>query len=73
MYVIAQEQALIRIKRIEDRELIEGFGSDEEQSIVHELLHLVFAHQKPAPGVEEAVFDQAIDRLARVLVELKRA
>jgi len=72
MYVIAQEQALIRIKRMEDRETLEGFDSDEEESVVHELLHLVFAHQMPRSGLEECVFDQAIDRMARLLVKLKR-
>ncbi len=48
MYVIAQKQALIRIKRMEDRETLEGFDSDEEESVVLELLHLVFAHQMPS-------------------------
>lgn len=58
---IDQECALIRVKDELDHHGY--FPFDAEQVIVHELLHIV------VPDTES---EQAIDRLARVMVRLKR-
>jgi hypothetical protein len=51
------------------------FPQDMEQSLVHELLHILVFPLKPEGGyhgTQDFLFEQTIDRLARVLVTLKR-
>jgi hypothetical protein len=57
--------------RVWDRD----FPQDIEESVVHELLHLELATLAPEGGyygTQEIIQEQTIDRLARVLVALKR-
>jgi len=68
------ERAAIRVKRKEDCDLLEGEnGYDVEELIVHELLHLVFAHFPGGEpdGLKTDLFDTGIDRVARCLVKLR--
>lgn len=68
-----QEQALILIKRPEECQPLEGRTQDVEQTIVHELLHVVFGLSPELSTVlEEKVFDRSLDRVARLLVALER-
>lgn len=71
VYKLCQEKALILIQKSEDSDAVEGFELDEEESLVHELLHLVFGMVN-VPRNANLCFDQAIDRVARGLVRLKR-
>lgn len=62
-----KECALIRIKSPDD---YHGYyPQDIEQTIVHELLHIVF---DTVSGVDGIFYEQAIDRTARAFVRLKR-
>lgn len=64
---IERECALVRLKTHEDYH--SAFPYDIEQTLVHELLHIVF----DMAGVEgNEMFEQAVDRIARVLVRMKR-
>ena len=47
---------------------------DAEELIVHELLHLVFAHfpDGEPDELKTDLFDTGIDRIAKALVRLKR-
>lgn len=68
-----QEHALILIKRSEEYNALEGREQDIEETIVHELLHLVFGlFPEASSDLEEKVFDQSLDRVARVLIRLSR-
>jgi hypothetical protein len=51
------------------------FPQDMEQSLVHELLHILVSPLEPEGGyhgTQDFLFEQTIDRLARILVALKR-
>lgn len=47
---------------------------DEEEVLVHEMLHIVFAPFQPenTESLEYTLWEQAVDRLARTLVALDR-
>ena len=46
---------------------------DIEETVVHELLHILFIASMPKDGTTKFdLFEQSIDRMARVLVALKR-
>jgi hypothetical protein len=67
------ERAVIKI--LESYQHSSLFSQDIEQSIVHELLHIVFATLDPEDGyygVQKVLSEQVINRLAQVLVDLKR-
>lgn len=74
-WVYAVKEATIHILDPQDFDESLAFGFDIEKVIVHELLHLHFAGMMahfdckvcPVPG------EQAVDRLAKVLVGLSRA
>lgn len=73
-YKICPEYASIRIKRKEDCTFVdESERYDAEELIVHELLHLVFAHfpDGEPDDLRTELFDTGIDRVARCLVKLK--
>ena len=65
---VADEQALIRIKDPADHHGY--FPYDMEQTLVHELLHVVLDAAGEAGGV---CYERAIDRLARAMVRMGRA
>ncbi|MBQ7262751.1 MAG: hypothetical protein IJR14_03420, partial [Synergistaceae bacterium] len=65
---VADEQALIRIKDPADHHGY--FPYDMEQTLVHELLHVVLDAAGEAGGV---CYERAIDRLARAMVRMERA
>lgn len=68
-----QEHALILIKRPDEYKALEGREQDIEEIIVHELLHVVFGLYPDISGrLQEKVFDQSVDRVARTLVRLSR-
>lgn len=50
------------------------FPQDQEVSLVHELLHILFEYVFPeSPGrIEEIHLESSIERIARLLVKLKR-
>lgn len=66
-YSFVDENALIRIKTIEDYHGY--FPYDAEAVLVHELLHIVFDFSCAS---NNSYYEQAISRLARILVSLKR-
>ena len=65
--------AFLFIKIKDDVDWNESWLHDVEESIVHELIHIVFAHTNSHiyESFEKTVHEQAIDRIARVLVYLK--
>jgi len=66
-------QAYIRILDPADYEPNETFPQDIEKTLVHELLHLMFAPFDTERGTSEyGVQHQAIELLSRALVNLKR-
>lgn len=66
-YSFTDESALIRIKSVEDYHGY--FDYDEEAVLVHELLHLLL--DRTSDSMND-YYEQALSRLARVLVMLKR-
>ena len=68
-YSFIDETSLIRIKRAEDYHGY--FPQDMEQTLVHELLHLLFDVPALNDGVADKFYEQAINRLANILVTLK--
>jgi hypothetical protein len=67
------ENAVIKI--LDPSQYIGLFPQDIEQSIVHELLHILFAPIEPEGGYygeQKVLAEQIADRIARVLVSLKR-
>ncbi|MCR5336500.1 MAG: hypothetical protein K6E42_08110 [Synergistes sp.] len=74
-YKFCVERAAIRVKKEEDCKPIDASDSyDAEELIVHELLHLVFAHfpDGEPDELKTDLFDTGIDRIAKALVRLKR-
>ena len=69
-YSFVDEQSVIRIKRPED--YCGYFPQDMEQTLVHELLHIIFDFPSLGDGVVNAHYEQAINRIASILVKLKR-
>ena len=66
--------AVIRVLDSVDWNSDTPWPQDQEQSLVHELLHLHFAPFRAEPETPQDVAqEQAIDAIARALVELKRA
>ena len=65
-YYPVGEAALVRLKDPIDYHGY--FQCDHEETLVHELLHLIF--DKTATDGDE--YEQVLDRMARILVKLKR-
>ena len=65
-YYPVGEAALVRLKDSIDYHGY--FQCDHEETLVHELLHLIF--DNTAAGGDE--YEQLLDRMARVLLKLKR-
>lgn len=74
-FIFATKEAAIRILDPQDFDEGLAFGMDVEKVVVHELLHLHFAgwQEKEPKRICPVVGEQAIDRLAKVLVSLSRA
>lgn len=72
-FTLENEHAVIRVKDIVDHHGYRPF--DAEQTLVHELVHILIAHMGE-PIVTNGAFDVyrevIVDRLARVLVAMKR-
>ena len=69
-YSFVDEQSLIRIKRAEDYHGY--FLQDMEQTLVHELLHLVLDVPSLGDDTVNVYYEQALNRIAYALVKLKR-
>lgn len=71
---LQMEQALISILDPVDYRGNDLFPQDQEVSLVHELLHILFEYVFPeSPGrLEEIHLESSIERIARLLVRLKR-
>ena len=69
-YSFVDEQSLIRIKRAEDYHGY--FPQDMEQTLVHELLHLVLDVPSLGDDTVNVYYEQALNRIAYALVRLKR-
>lgn len=65
-YYPVGEAALVRLKDPIDYHGY--FQCDHEETLVHELLHLVF----DKTATEEDAYEQVLDRMARVMLKLKR-
>nr|DAY45219.1 MAG TPA: WLM domain protein [Caudoviricetes sp.] len=65
-YTPVSEAAVIRLKDPMDYHGF--FPCDLEEKIVHELLHLIFDNT----AAEEDAYEQVLDRMARVMLKLKR-
>lgn len=73
VYVLQQKKAHIQVVTADDT-LPSPWPLDQEQILVHELLHLHFAPFMPASdeGLRYETAEQAIDQIAEALVRLKR-
>lgn len=70
---LRMRMALIKVLDSVDWDPSTPWPQDQEQSLVHELLHLHFAPFRADDGtLENVAQEQAIDAIARALVELKR-
>lgn len=70
---LRKRMALIKVLDSADWDPSTPWPQDQEQSLVHELLHLHFAPFRADDGTPEDVAqEQAIDAIAKALVELKR-
>ena len=65
-YYPVGEAALVRLKDPIDYHGY--FQCDHEETLVHELLHLIF----DKTAAEEDAYEQVLDRMARVMLKLKR-
>lgn len=68
------EQALVSILDPIDYKGADVFPQDQEISLVHELLHIPFEYVCPEPKgrLEFIHLESSIERIARLLVKLKR-
>jgi len=72
-WVLQKLQAVIRIISPDDYPFDASFPQDIEKTLVHELLHLMFAPFDVGCDTSEYVAQhQAIELLSRALVKLKR-
>lgn len=70
---LRKRMALIKVLDAADWDPRTPWPQDQEQTLVHELLHLHFAPFRAEQGTaEDTAQEQAIDAIARALVELKR-
>ena len=78
IFSLPWEKATVLVLRPEDYSsppCSEEATQDVEQSIVHELLHIVFGpimEDSDGDTMRDTLVEQALDRVARVLVSLKR-
>ena len=68
--VLASSKATIKILASEDYK--DNYPQDMEKILVHELLHLAFDTFEPNGELKYALMEGVIERLAIVLVDLKR-
>jgi len=74
-WVLTTRQVSIKIlDNIDWHKIVKGFPQDMEKTLVHELLHCVFAmiDNKEDGSYEEVLLHNNIDLLANALVGLKR-
>src|SRR5262245_6779419 len=71
-YTTSLKQSRIQIRHPTDDHPVADYPQDVEATIVHELLHLHFAPFYVKKGLANTFQEQAIEVIARSLVELKR-
>ncbi len=70
-FVVGDQTATIKILHPEARPPDSSTPYQDEDDLMHELLHLVFVHQRQQEGtIESVVFEQALHKTGRAIVRL---
>lgn len=71
-FTLPKKTAVISILDPVDYDPDIAWGQDQEQTLVHELLHLHMAPFDHSEGLEHTAMEWAVDSIAKALVSLKR-